>query len=162
MHIICIGVNTTAFGRKLTLFSTIPLSRFSLKMSRFFLGISRWKKMHSIRSVQRQMLTHYSDDSATAFQYSAKLIRSAKLSNSVCFGLFVPRRARVKDIPDYRSSGNIGVLASRRCTTVPVAPPGGEKKYELQLFTLFRQLCPTFSLADVDTGYAYALCRPGQ
>ena len=31
-----IGVNITAFGRKLTLFSAIPLSRFSLKMSRFF------------------------------------------------------------------------------------------------------------------------------
>ena len=30
------GVNITAFGRKLTLFSAIPLSRFSLKMSRFF------------------------------------------------------------------------------------------------------------------------------
>ena len=36
-----IGVN---IGRKLTLFSAIPLSRFSLKMSRFFLRISSWKK----------------------------------------------------------------------------------------------------------------------
>ena len=34
-----IGVNITAFGRKLTLFSTIPLSQFSLKMSRFFATI---------------------------------------------------------------------------------------------------------------------------
>ena len=100
--------------------------------------------MHSIRSVQRQMLTHYSDDSATAFQYSAKLIRSAKLSNSVCFGLFVPRRARVKDIPDYRSSGNIGVLASRRCTTVPVAPPGGEKNTNSSFLRFFVRSVPLF------------------
>ena len=35
-----IGVNSTAFGRKLTLFSAIPLSRFSLKMYRFFWRIS--------------------------------------------------------------------------------------------------------------------------
>ena len=38
-----IGVNITAFGRKLTLFRAIPLSRFSLKMSRF-LRVSSWKK----------------------------------------------------------------------------------------------------------------------
>ena len=31
-----IGVNITVFGRKLILFSAIPLSRFSLKLSRFF------------------------------------------------------------------------------------------------------------------------------
>ena len=35
-----IGVNSTAFGRKLMLFRAIPLSRFSLKMSRFF-GVFR-------------------------------------------------------------------------------------------------------------------------
>ena len=46
------------------------------------------------------------------------------------FCLFVkPRRARDKgDIRGYRSSGKIRV-ASRRCTTVPVVPPGGVKKY---------------------------------
>ena len=38
---------------------------------------------------------------------------------------------------------------------LPVAPPGGEKKYKLPLFTLFRPLCPAFSFADVDT---YAIC----
>ena len=48
-HSIIIGVNiTTAFGRKLTHFSTIPLSRFSLKMSRlFFLAYFELKKVHS-------------------------------------------------------------------------------------------------------------------
>ena len=46
-----IGVNITAFGRKLTLFSAIPLSRFSLKMSRFF-ACFELEKMHSTRSAQ--------------------------------------------------------------------------------------------------------------
>ena len=32
-----------------------------------------------------------------------------------------------------------------------VAPPSGEKKYQLPLFTLFRPLSPAFSFADVDT-----------
>ena len=38
-----IGVNITAFGRKLAFFSAIPLSRFSLKISRFLLRISSWE-----------------------------------------------------------------------------------------------------------------------
>ena len=46
----------------------------------------------------------------------------------------------------YRSSGKIRV-ASRWCTTVPVAPLAAGKK-ELPLF---RPLCPAFSFADVDT-----------
>ena len=49
-----IGVNSTAFGRKLTLFSAIPLSRFSLKMSRLF-SYFELEKMRSMRSVQRQV-----------------------------------------------------------------------------------------------------------
>ena len=49
-----IGVDSTAFGRKLTLYSAIPLSRFSLKMSRFF-GVFQVEKMHSMRSFQRQV-----------------------------------------------------------------------------------------------------------
>ena len=41
------------------------------------------------------------------------------------------------------------------------APPGGEKKkYQLQLFTLFRPLCPAFSFAEVDT-YGVAIARKG-
>ena len=52
----------------------------------------------------------------------------------------------VKAIPGYRISGKIGV-ASKRCTTVPIAPPRCWKKYELPLFTLFRPLCPAFSFA---------------
>ena len=59
-----------------------------------------------------------------------------------------PNRDRDKDIPGYRSSGKIRV-ASRQCSTVPVAAPGGGgKKYELPLFS---PLCPAFSFTDVDT-----------
>ena len=81
-------------------------------------------------------------------------------ANSLCkivklcvFCLFVKLRlspGRGKDIPGNRSPGKIRV-ASRRCTAVPVAPPGGEENYWLPLFTLFRPLCPAFSFADVDT-----------
>ena len=42
-----IGDNTTAFRRKLTLFSAIPLSRFSLQMPRFF-AYFEFGKMRSI------------------------------------------------------------------------------------------------------------------
>ena len=49
-----IGVNITAFGRKLTLFSAIPLSRFSLRMSRFFWYLEL-EKMRSVRSDRRQV-----------------------------------------------------------------------------------------------------------
>ena len=46
-----IGVNTTAFGRKLTLFSAIPLFTFRFFVVEYFeLG-----KMRSIRSAQRQV-----------------------------------------------------------------------------------------------------------
>ena len=48
-----------------------------------------------------------------------------------------------KDILHYRSSGIFCVVASRRCTTVPVGPPGGEQKYKLPLFTLFCSLMLT-------------------
>ena len=53
-----IGVNITAFGRKLTLFSAIPLSRFPafhLKCPAFFLRISSWEKMRPVRSTQHQV-----------------------------------------------------------------------------------------------------------
>ena len=48
-----IGVNITAFGRKLKLFNAIPLSCFSLKMFRFFAYFEQWKMRRSMRSVQR-------------------------------------------------------------------------------------------------------------
>ena len=56
-------------GVNSSFFSTIPLSRCSLKMSRFFLRISSWK--NALFSVKWN-----SDDLATIFQCSAKLIRS--------------------------------------------------------------------------------------
>ena len=49
-----IGVNSTAFGRKVTLGSATPFSRFSLKMSRFF-AYFELEKMRSMRSAQRQV-----------------------------------------------------------------------------------------------------------
>ena len=55
------GVNSTAFGCKLTLFSAIPLSRFSLKMSRFFWRISSWKKMHSIGLYRENAIAIHKD-----------------------------------------------------------------------------------------------------
>ena len=54
-----IGVNITAFGRKLTLFSAIPLSRFSLKTSRFFLRVSSWKKCTLCALLRRLVMYMY-------------------------------------------------------------------------------------------------------
>ena len=67
-----------------------------------------------------------------------------------------PHKGRDKDIPGYRSLGKIRV-ASRRCTAVPVAPPVGDTKYGLLLFTFFRPLCPAFSFADVNTYDIYSI-----
>ena len=109
-------------GVNSSIFSATPFCRFSLKMSRFFC-ISSWKKC-ALCALLR--VKWNSDDSVTSFQCSLNLIRSAKL----CVCLFVKLRLSLghvgPGIPGYRSSGKIRV-ASRRCTTVPVAPPGSKK-----------------------------------
>ena len=51
---VSIGVNITAFGLNSRFFSAIPLSRFSLKMSRLFAYFGL-KKMRSMRSAQRRV-----------------------------------------------------------------------------------------------------------
>ena len=48
-----IGVNITAFGRKLTLF--LEPSRFSLKNVLFFFAYFELEKMRPVRSAQRQV-----------------------------------------------------------------------------------------------------------
>ena len=120
-HITHICVNITAFGRKLTLFSAIPLSRFSLKMFRIFCVLGILRKKSALCALLSVKWT--SDDLATSFHCSAKIIRSAKL-DKFGVGLFClfakswPRSSRDKDrIPGYRCSGTIRV-ASRRCTVV--------------------------------------------
>ena len=55
MHVCGIGVKINAFGRNLKLFRAIPLSLFSLKMSRFFLAYFELEKMRSMLSAQRQV-----------------------------------------------------------------------------------------------------------
>ena len=93
-------------------FSVIPLSRFLLKMSRFF----AYFELEKMRS------------------------RCALLSATQSG----PDMGRDKDIPGYRSSGKISV-ASRRCTAVPVAPPGGElKKTDYRFSRFFVRPIPLF------------------
>ena len=82
--------------------------------------------MHSMRSAQHQV----------ELKRLGNQLPVLDRANSRCKMLC---SVRVKDITGYRSSGNIGV-ASRRCATVPVVPPGGGKI-----------LTPAFSFADVDT-----------
>ena len=56
IFMVSIGINSTAFGRKLTLFfSAIPLSRFSLKMSRFFFAYFEFEKKPLMCSAQCQV-----------------------------------------------------------------------------------------------------------
>ena len=50
-----IGVNSTAFGRKPRFFRAIPLSRFSLKMSRFFFAYFELENMRPAQSAQCQV-----------------------------------------------------------------------------------------------------------
>ena len=54
-----------------------------------------------------------------------------------------PRRARDNDITGYRSSGKIR-LASRRCTTVPIAPLGGVKSTNSCFLRFFVRSVPLF------------------
>ena len=115
-------------GVNSSFFSAIPLSRFSLKKSRFF-AYFQLEQMRSMRSAQ-----WHSDDSATSFHYSAKLIRSAKLSFVCVFCLFVKLRL---------SSGKIG-LSSRRCNIVPVVPPVSGKNDNSCLLRSFVRSVPLF------------------
>ena len=133
-------------GVNSSFFSAIPLSRFSLKMYRFFLHIWSWKKcaLCTLLSVKSN-----SDDSATSFLSWAKLIRSAKLLNCV-FCLFVKLRlslgrigTRDKDIPDCRNSGKIHV-PSRRWTEAPDAPPWWWKKHNSRFLRFFVRSVPLF------------------
>ena len=50
---------------------------------------------------------------------------------------------RDKDIPGYYCSGKIRV-ASRRCTAVPVAPPGGDKITDYRFLRFFVSYGPLF------------------
>ena len=82
-----IGVNSTAFGRKLTLFRAIRFPAFHLKYPAFFWRISIWKKMRSMHSAQRKMELRRLGNQLPC---SAKMIRSVKLLNCVCHGLNLP------------------------------------------------------------------------
>ena len=73
-----------------------------------------------------------------------------KIVKLCVFCLFVKLRlslgrvgTRDKDIPDYRNCGKIRV-ASRRCTEVPVAPPGGGKKIPTPAFYAFSSALSRF------------------
>ena len=67
----------TTFGRKLTLFSAIPLSRFSLQMSRFFCVFRAGKNaLYALCSASNGTQT---TGQPCSFQCSAMLIPSAKL-----------------------------------------------------------------------------------
>ena len=131
--------------------STLPLSgvksRFFSAFPLFtsaFLRISSWKKC-ALLSVKWN-----SDHSATSFQCSTKLIRSAKSATyryhkgttSKMWCVF-PCRAQDKDIPGYRSSSKIRV-APRRCTTEPVAPLGGGKNTNSSFLRFFVRSVPLF------------------
>ena len=66
-----IGVNTTAFGRKLTLFSAIPLSRFCPAYFAYF-------ELGKMRSAQRQV------DLRRLCNQLAVLCKANSLCKSVC------------------------------------------------------------------------------
>ena len=99
-----IGVNIAAFGRKITLFCAIPLSRFSLKMSRFFFAYFELEKMRSMRSAQRQVELRRLGNQLTVLGKANSLGKIVN-KNVDCFAaatLFVPRRAPDNDIPVSR------------------------------------------------------------
>ena len=113
-----------------------------------------FEQKRSVRSAQRQMELRRLGNQLPVLGKANSLCKIAKCC---VFCRFVklrlspgPRMARDKDIPGYRSSGKIRV-ASRRCITVPEAPPGGRENILTQLVTLFRPLSPSFSVADVET-----------
>ena len=117
--------------------STLPLSgvnslfltpsRFSLKIYRLFFAYFELEKMHSMHSAQHQVELRRLGNQLPVLGKANSL---CKIVKCCVFCLFVklrlslgPRRAPDKDIRDC-SSGKICV-ASRRCTIIPIAPPGG-------------------------------------
>ena len=69
-----IGVNITAFGRKLTLLAPSRFPAFLLKCPTFF----AYLELEKCALCARLRVKWNSDDSATSLQCSAKLIRYAK------------------------------------------------------------------------------------
>ena len=102
----CIGVNITAFGRKLTLFSTIPLSRFSLKMSRFF----AYFELERMRSMRSFSFKWNSDDSATSFQCSTKLVTMICVTKSRTGNYDFRACARARGFPGSTMFGRTRTL----------------------------------------------------
>ena len=105
------GVNITAFGPKLVHF-------YAVKLSRFFCCVFRVGK----NALYAAFCSASSGNQTTQQPASSAQQSKFALQNCKIWCLL----ARDKDIPGYRSSGKIHV-ASLRCTTVPVAPPGGGK-----------------------------------
>ena len=129
------GVNSRFF------FSPIPLSRFSLKMSRFFC-IFRDGKMRSFqRQVELRRLGNQLPVLGKANSH-CKVVKMLcvwplRLSlDRVGLGITISRVivARAKFIS----------LASRRCTTVQTAPPGGVKSTNSRFLRFFVRSVPLF------------------
>ena len=114
-------------------FSAIPLSSFSLKMSRFFC-------IFRLRTNALFSVKWDSDDSlGNQFPVLGKANSLCKSVKKCVFCLFVKLQLssrRVRDrITGYRSSGKIRV-ASRHCNTAPLAPLA-VKKYTNSSFLRF-------------------------
>ena len=84
--------------------------------------------MRSMRSAQRQVELRRLGNQLPVLGKANSLCEVSNMSChvSVCNFVFVLNCDLVRVGPGIRSSGKIR-LASRRCTTVPVAPPGGEQ-----------------------------------
>ena len=91
--------------------------------------------MHSMRSAQRQVELRRLGNQLPVLGKANSLCTIVKCC------VFWP--VWVKDISGYRRSGEIGV-ASRRCTTLPVAPLVAEKNTNSRFSRFFVRSVPLF------------------
>ena len=126
-------------------FSAIPLSRFSLKMSRFF-AYFELGKMHSMRSVQHQVELRRLGNQLPVLGKANSLCKVVKMLCVLPLRLSPGRVGPgINYILGYHSSGKIR-LVSRQCTAVPVTPPGDVKSTNSRFLRFFVRSVPLFCL----------------
>ena len=105
-------------------------------MSRFFWQFCELEKIHSMRSAQRQVELRRLSNHLPVLGKANSLCKIVKMLCVLPLRLSLGRVGPGITIFRVTVSWDLGkiCLASRRCTTVPVAPPGGVKNTNSRFF----------------------------
>ena len=125
-------------------YSAIPFSCFSLKMSRFFWAYFRVRKMHSMRSFQRQVELRRLGNQLPVLGKANSLF---KLVKCCVFCLFVRLWLSPHCVGPWMKISRVIVARAKsmyRTDLYSVAPPGGGKKILTPAFQAFSSAMSSF------------------